>query len=658
MKRFAVCLVVSLLVASLFVCTPNALANWTGGHDVVGAPQAKKTWYFAEGCTRTNFNTWLCLYNPALEVAGVSITYYLETGETKNHSITIPVSTRSTVDVNSTCGWEHDVSIKVESSSPIVAERSVYFDNNGYNGGHVAMGAEAPQQNWYFAEGATQAGFQEWLCILNPNWYPVTTQAIYFVEGISSPVSENLVIQGHTRYTRHVADVVGPDKNVSVSVRGINPDQTTVCERPMYFNYKGQWNGGHNAMGANNLSNKWLFAEGCTRDGFDTWLTLQNPNVDSTTVTTTYMLGTGENIIKTHEISPNTRRTIYVADEIGKEQDVSIKVESTKPIAVERPMYFNYHGKWDGGSDSFGIPETHTVSMFAEGCSRSGFETWLCIQNPNDRPVTANINYKREDGIGTPQDIVVPANTRVTIDANKVVGAEHDFSTIVQSDLGLVVERPMYFDYQGKAPPPPSYIYDFSGESKDEETTPYYWTSPAIGLQQGITTFDYSIRATSIYPDISGLLDMSLLDEAGNKVSYVTTMAGDRGYGNTYTQKYSRCIGVPTAGNYFLKVWASYGNWSVHIEQPRPTSAPPMPVSFSGSGNKHTEFFSLEGGIYRFGMGGKSGMTITIYKSTGEYAVLPASGYGVLLEVNQGIYIIDVACASSSDYWVVSGVLQ
>jgi hypothetical protein len=346
------------------------------------------------------------------------------------------------------------VASKVTSNYPIVAERSVYFDHGGYNGGHCAMGAEAPQKDWYFAEGCTQPGFQEWLCILNPNGYGVSVNVAYFIEGSGTPTYETLYIPPNTRYTRNVPDLLGTGKNVSVKISGAMSSDTTVCERPMYFKYQGKWNGGHIAMGVNQLSKTWLFAEGCTRPGFETWLTIQNPNNGVATVSTTYMTGTGENIKRIYSVPANTRRTISVGGEIGLDKDVSIAVDSDLSVACERPMYFNYHDKWDGGSDSFGSLAPQTTLLFAEGCSRPNFETWLCIQNPNPQGTDVTVSFYKETGEEQQYNATIPANTRTTINANDIVGPGHDFSIKVNSNSGVVAERPMYFDYQGKAPTP------------------------------------------------------------------------------------------------------------------------------------------------------------------------------------------------------------
>jgi len=54
--------------------------GWTGGHDVVGAPEPKTSWFFAEGCTNDNFDEYVCVGNPGSQAASVTFTFMLENG--------------------------------------------------------------------------------------------------------------------------------------------------------------------------------------------------------------------------------------------------------------------------------------------------------------------------------------------------------------------------------------------------------------------------------------------------------------------------------------------------------------------------------------------------------------------------------------------------
>ena len=69
--------------------------------------------------------------------------------------------------------------------------------------------------------------------------------------------------------------------------------QSIIAERPMYFNYKGVWTGGHDVVGATSPPTTFYFAEGTCRPDFDPYLCIQNPGDADADVTITYMKGDG-----------------------------------------------------------------------------------------------------------------------------------------------------------------------------------------------------------------------------------------------------------------------------------------------------------------------------------------------------------------------------
>ena len=100
-------------------------------------------------------------------------------------------------------------------------------------------------------------------------------------------------------------------------------------------------------------STTWYFAEGYTAEGFDTWLTLQNPNAEAATVTVTYMYRDGTTKTTAKNVAATSRETVDVNADAGSYKEVSIKVESNKQIVAERPMYFNCGGQ-TGGDNTIG----------------------------------------------------------------------------------------------------------------------------------------------------------------------------------------------------------------------------------------------------------------------------------------------------------------
>ncbi|NPV58670.1 MAG: hypothetical protein HPY75_03275 [Actinobacteria bacterium] len=416
-------------------------------------------WYFAEGYTGYGFQEYLTLGNPGEAEARAQVLYLSKDGTWKLEELTIPGSSRATVNVNASAGPDREVSARVCSDSPIVAERPMYFAYNGaWTGGHDTMGARAPDDTWYFAEGYTGAGFEQYVCVLNPGATVANLTFRFQTEEAGEVVKAGLSVPAQSRATFRVNDVLGTGYQNSLKLLS---DQPVVVERPMYFDYAGRgdwhWTGGHCVMGLNELATEYCFAEGTTRGGFEEWLTLQNPGGEAITVKATYQLGPGqgEPVEKSYEVGAGKRRTVFVPEEVGTEKDVSVKLSCADLFLAERPMYFRYTGygaDWTGGHCVIGTGSAGGEWLFAEGYTGEGFHEWLCLQNPGDEDAVVEITYLTQEAGQLPaRTEAVPAGTRVTLWVNDHAGAGYQLSARLRvlSGPGIVAERPMYFSWNG-----------------------------------------------------------------------------------------------------------------------------------------------------------------------------------------------------------------
>ncbi len=212
------------------------------------------------------------------------------------------------------------------------------------------MGVASPQKTWYFAEGTTRAGFEEWLCLGNPNAEDAAVHLTYHI-ATGGEVGQDVVVPAGRRRTVYVNDVIGPEMDVAVKV---DSNQPVVAERPMYFNYRSSWNGGHIHMGAPAASTAGFFAEGTTRAGFEEWLCLLNPGDTEANVSLTYAFQNGGTQEQKLVLITGQRSSIFVNEVVGPDKDVAVRVDSDQGIVAERSMYFLYHGVWDGGSNTIG----------------------------------------------------------------------------------------------------------------------------------------------------------------------------------------------------------------------------------------------------------------------------------------------------------------
>lgn len=144
----------------------------------LGTPLPSRTWHFAEGCTAWGFDTFLLLQNPGPGDASVHIIYFKNNGAPVMKEITIGAFKRETVTVSQDVG-ACDVSASLVSDKPIVAERAMYWKE--MSGGHTTTGITEPREYVYFAEGSTAKmhGFQEYLCVQNPNDADIDIEIVY-----------------------------------------------------------------------------------------------------------------------------------------------------------------------------------------------------------------------------------------------------------------------------------------------------------------------------------------------------------------------------------------------------------------------------------------------------------------------------------------------
>jgi len=301
--------------------------------------------------------------------------------------------------------------------------------------GKASMTPPVITRSWYFAEGTTAYGFEEYVCIQNPTATDSKVQVTYMLTGDKGHVAgDPFILKSSSRATVNVADVV-PGTDVSVRV---DSDQDVVCERSMY------WGGrieGHDSIGVTAPKTAWYLAEGCTNYGFEEYLALQNPGESVARVTVTYNTSNEPVRQPAIPVAAHSRKTVRVNDVIPAD-DVSVTVAADKPVAAERSMY------WDGrrgGHDSIGTDSPSKQWFLAEGSTKWGFSTYVLVQNPAAADATVKMTFLTEAGPVKGPTLAVKAGSRRTVDARTIVG-NADFSTSVEADRGVVCERSMYWN--------------------------------------------------------------------------------------------------------------------------------------------------------------------------------------------------------------------
>jgi archaellum component FlaF (FlaF/FlaG flagellin family) len=250
---------------SYFVIPKNGTHGaFASGNDEVGAAAPQISWDFAEGYTGTSTNqflTYLDLANPGDTAANVTLTLAVTNGTTPLAPVTkqysVPPQSSITIWLNTLvcpqgmlyCGYS--IGTHVAASQPIVVDRQMLFDYQGTIPGSTAVvGSQGPQPVFYFAEGYTGAGFNEYLTIVNPatNSSAEMVTIRYLIQG-STPKTVTLpqALQPGQRWTEIVNRDVGANQQLSAQVTA--NAGTLIVERPMYFDFHSFAFGGTDVIG-------------------------------------------------------------------------------------------------------------------------------------------------------------------------------------------------------------------------------------------------------------------------------------------------------------------------------------------------------------------------------------------------------------------------
>jgi hypothetical protein len=387
-----------------------------------------KTWYFAEGSTSQPFDTWLLLQNPDPEPATARITYMLPNGGQEVADYHLKPTSRTSIFLNSVVP-DTEVSARIESDRYILAERAMYFGNEGTN----TVGVISPSNVWYFAEGSTSPPFDTWVLLQNPNDKPATATLTFYAED-GSTVTHSMLIPHVSRVSLLVNQVV---KNSAVGVK-VESDMPIVAERAIYSD---GGKSGSSSVGATALSQNWFFAEGNTRQGMETWILMLNPHDVPGIVTATFLRETGDPIEQKYLIPARSRISIF-ANPVVPDARMGARMQSDLPIVVERSVYFA-SGK--GSHNTMAAPALSRLWYLAEGATTPPFTQNILLANPNSVPANVTARFMKEDGGSVEHKYQLRPMSRMTLQMNDIL-PNTAFSTRIQSDQPIVAERSMYFN--------------------------------------------------------------------------------------------------------------------------------------------------------------------------------------------------------------------
>jgi len=227
----------------------------TGGHASIGAVEPATDWLMPEGYTGDNnypgesFNAYILLENPNGKATQATATYMREGKTPVVVDYNLAPESRFTIHLDAVPGCENaQVSTRVTSKDPIVAERAMYFDYHGIREGSDSI-ATTPGRHWLMPEGYTGDNnypgeqFDSYVLLVNPNDVPVNVA----VKFMAPPFNNTSVVQvnnytlaPNSRFTIHVDDIPKfANSAFSTDVTSLNPGVLVAAEHSMYSMYYG-----------------------------------------------------------------------------------------------------------------------------------------------------------------------------------------------------------------------------------------------------------------------------------------------------------------------------------------------------------------------------------------------------------------------------------
>jgi hypothetical protein len=332
------------------------------GHASGAATAPRMTWTFAEGA-QGFFDTFFLFTNDADRTADVQLTFLVENGAPVTHRVQVRPQARLTLPARDVPALaSRAFATIVESSVPIVAERSMYFGRQ-WQGGHNSGGIPELSSTWWFAEGATGGPFTTYLLFANPRPDPVEA-LLQMANARGSVFSTRILLPANSRRT---VDVAALDPALAQTVFATRVTTAAAApiavERAMYWSFDGgPWREGHASAGAPAAAARWAVADGRAGgpQAHQTYLLVANASdLEVAEIAVHFLLPDGTTVTRSYSVPARARLTIHANEAAALPPRFAALVESTNgtPIVVERSTYWDADGvTWAGGTNLMATP--------------------------------------------------------------------------------------------------------------------------------------------------------------------------------------------------------------------------------------------------------------------------------------------------------------
>jgi hypothetical protein len=436
-------------------------------------PRGVARQFLAEGADNAFFKTRLALANTDIIGVTAVVRFDGDDGTVKTVNVYVPGNSRRTVFLDEVTGRSASFSTVVESSRPLVAERTMSWDATEY-GAHAEHATASPATTWFLAEGATDP-FSLFYLLQNPNGAAATATVRYLRPAPLPPITRTYTLAAHSRTTIPV-NTQAPELAATDVSASITSSQPILVERAMYRTVGTQlFAAGDASAGVTAPATSWFLAEGATGPFFDLFILLANPGTTDANVDIRYLLPDGTVLTKSYTVAGESRRTIWVDGEefpgVGRALanvavSSTITVTNAVPIVVERTMWFPgpeiTPEFWTEANSSVGATTTADRWVLADGESGGtrDVQTFVLIANTSSTQRVVRV-FQLPDtpnlypGASPFFDVTLPPNSRTTVPLHTLPGwTDRRYGVLVADFSGLfdrvlAVERSMYWNANG-----------------------------------------------------------------------------------------------------------------------------------------------------------------------------------------------------------------
>jgi uncharacterized repeat protein (TIGR01451 family) len=326
--------------------------------------ELSSSWYFAEGTTHANLQTFALLTNPADQPATVELEYLVSAAGTRvTRTHIVPAHARYTVWVNQEGPEMADqgFGLVVRSSHPIVAERATYITDSGrFEAGETSVGAPTTGTDWYFAEGVAGPVFNTFLLLANPTATAADVQVRYLPESGTEVVTTHTV-GPYSRVTIPVSDEAAWDPQMGFGIHAhVTNGVNIVAERAMWWSTDANqqtWEEGHGSAGSQTMATSFAIGDGVAggAQGASTYVLMANPGTSQALVRMTLAFEDGSAPVSADlTVGAGRRVTVDVATTFpaadGKRFSARLESLNSVPFLAEQSMYWTFGtGSWKSG---------------------------------------------------------------------------------------------------------------------------------------------------------------------------------------------------------------------------------------------------------------------------------------------------------------------